>query len=261
MGAGVFIISAFADIYGVVAPRGGFGAPSLVAPELQAELGYRYVYDPVFAYRHFAFYGLDARRGVARFHPSAWFAMDGAASRVRAPLAFRLVGPRPEPSSVTDGSYLELEVALTRHADVVDHFITTTGEVSIGGRLDMQRFADSLTGSFAELGVGWAVQRYAYEVKGASADVGELLLARFGYGMYVGWPGGAHGEVMVYYDHRHDDFAAGLKLPGIPSGPAGHFGIEGRFYVSRHLGFAGEAAFGSAYVTGLSLLFREGRER
>jgi hypothetical protein len=260
MGAGIFVISAVADIYGVVAPPGGVGAPSLVAPQLQAELGYRYVYDPVFSYRHFAFYALDARRAAWRFHPSAWFSVDGIASRLRGPLAFRLLGPRPEPSVVSDGSYVEVEVALTRHADVADHFITTTGEASIGGRLDMRRFADSLAGSFAELGVGWAVQRYAYEVKGAAADVGELLLARFGYGMYVGWPKGPHGEVMLYYDHRHDDFAAGLKLPGIPSGPAGHFGIEGRFYLSKHWGLAGEAVAGSAYVTGLSVLFRQGRE-
>ncbi len=258
-GAGLFAISALADLYGVIAPEGGAGAPSRGAPAIEADVGYRYVYDPVFAYRNFVVYGLDWRAGSFRTHPSAWFSLEENVSRVRVPASLRIVGPKPAPlPEASDGSYLDVEGAFTRHADLVDRFVTTTGELSVQGRLDMERVAPSLTGSFAELGFGWAMQSYRYEVKGASADVGELLLARFAYGMYVGWPGRARGEVAIYYDHRHDDFAAGLKIPGIPSGVAGHFGIEGRAFVSEAWGFAGEAAAGSAYVVGLSLLFRHG---
>ena len=61
---------------------------------------------------------------------------------------------------------------------------------------------------------------------------------------------------MIYYDHRHDDFAAGFKLRGIGSGVAGHFGIEGRMYLSEHWGVSAEAMVGSAYVAGVSILFR-----
>jgi hypothetical protein len=259
VGAGIFLISAFADLYGVLAPRGGTGGPSGIAPVFGAEAGYRYVYDPVFARRHFAVYQLDYRSGDWRLHPSAWFDLEGSTSRLRAPVVFRIAGPKPAPAPVSsDGSYLEVEAALTRHAEIADHFLTTTFELSVQGRLDMQRVAPSLAGSFAELGVGWAAQRYAYHVKGAAADVGDLLLARFGYGMYLGFPGRARGEVMLYYDHRHDDFAAGLKIPGIPSGVAGHFGIEGRAFVSDRWGFSAEAVAGSAYVIGASLLFRHG---
>jgi hypothetical protein len=257
VGAGIFVISALADLYGVLAPRGGTGAPSGQVPWFEAGMGYRYVYDPVFARRHFALYELDYRAASWRFHPTAWFALEGSTSRVRVPAAFRLAGATPSSPS-TDGSFLDVEAALTRHAEIPDRFVTTTGEVSIGGRLDMKQVAPSLTGSFAELGLGWAMQRYGYEVEGASADVGELLLARFAYGMYLGRPGGARGEVMLYYDHRHDDFAAGLKIPGIPSGVAGHFGVEGRAYVSGDWGLSFEAAAGSAYVVGMSLLFRRG---
>jgi hypothetical protein len=63
---------------------------------------------------------------------------------------------------------------------------------------------------------------------------------------------------MLYYDHRHDGFAAGLKLGGLASGIAGHFGVEGRAYLTDRWGIAAEAAAGSAYVTGFSLLFRHG---
>jgi hypothetical protein len=259
VGGGLFVISALADLYGVVAPPGGFGEPSRLPPVFQAEVGYRYVYDPVFAYRNFVLYEIDYRAGWMRLHPSAWFALDDRTSRWRVPLGVRLIGPRPSPSPESiDGSFVDIEAALTRHADLTDRFIITTGELSVLGRLDMRRFARSLTGSFAELGLGWATQSYHYDVKGASGDVGELLLGRVGYGMYVGWPGTARGEVMLYYDHRHDDFAAGLKLPGIGSGVAGHFGLLARFFVSDHWGFAAEAVAGSAYVTGVSLLFRQG---
>jgi hypothetical protein len=76
--------------------------------------------------------------------------------------------------------------------------------------------------------------------------------------MYIGWPGSPRGEITLYYDHRHDDFAAGLKTPGLGSGVAGHFGAEAHLFVSNHWGVAAEAAVGSAYLTGLSILFRHG---
>src|SRR5882724_13698482 len=156
-GAGIFIVSMLADLYGVVAPRGGFGEPPVVAPSLQTAVGYRYVYNPVFAYRHFAIYEIDYRTGSWRAAPSAWFAFDHGVSRVRIPIAARLFGPRPTNESI-DGSYLDLEAAWTRQLDVEDRFIITTGEVSAAGRLDMRRTAASLTGSFTELGVGTALQ-------------------------------------------------------------------------------------------------------
>ncbi len=258
-GVGLFAITALADLYGVLAPPEGTGAPSRVLPALETALGYRYVYDPVFAYRDFVVYEVDGRYGHWRVRPSAWFALDSSNSRLRALFDYRFVGPTPERSSpASDGSYVDLEIGFTRHAYLPDRFTTLTSELSVNARLDMQRISPPLRGSFAEMGFGWALQNYRYQVKGASNDVGELLLARFGYGIYIGWPGAARGEIMVYYDHRHDDFAAGLKIPGLGSGVAGHFGLEGRAYVSDHWGVAAEAVAGSAYVTGVSILFRHG---
>jgi hypothetical protein len=258
-GVGLFAISFLADVYGVVAPRGGFGAPSRVTPDIETAIGYRYVYNPEFAYRQFLVQEIDYRTGPWRLHPSAWFALDDTNSRLRADFAYRLSGPMPEGQShARDGSFLDIDAALTRHAFTSDRFATTTGEMAIAGRLDMARVGPSLRGSFAELSLGWATQAYAYSVRGTTADVGELLLARFGYGMYIGWRGAPRGEVTLYYDHRHDDFAAGLKIPGLGSGVAGHFGAQTRVLMSDHFGIAAEAVAGSAYVVGLSLLFRQG---
>jgi len=258
-GVGLFAISSLADLYGVIAPPGGFGAPDVVTPRLETALGYRYVYDPVFAYRSFVAYDIDWRLGRLRFSPSAWFALGDTNSRLRLVAAYRFTGPTPardEPPS--DGSYLDVDTALTRHAYTSDRFATTTLEIALSGRLDMRRIAPSLTGSFAEMSFGWALQTYEYSIDGVRADIGELLLARFGYGFYFGWPGAPRGEVMLYYDHRHDDFAAGLKLPGLASGVAGHFGMDARFYWNEQWGMRLEAAAGSAYVAGASLLFRYG---
>ncbi len=261
-GVGLFVISSLADLYGVVAPPGGYGAPDVDPPRLETALGYRYVYDPVFAYRSFVAYDIDWRLGRVRLSPSAWFALHDNNSRLRLVSAYRLLGPRPDTSEpAPDGSYLEVATALARHAYTSNRFATTTVDLALSGRLDMQRFAASLTGSFAEMSFGWALQTYEYSIDGVRADIGELLLARFGYGIYLGWPGASRGEVMLYYDHRHDDFAAGLKLPGLASGVVGHFGADARIYWSDQWGMRLETAVGSAYVAGASLLFRYGAAR
>jgi hypothetical protein len=46
-------------------------------------------------------------------------------------------------------------------------------------------------------------------------------------------------------------------MEGLGSGVAGHFGIEGRWFFTRELGLSAHAEVGSAYVTGLSVLFRQ----
>jgi hypothetical protein len=258
-GVGLFAISFLADVYGVVAPAGGVGSPLRVAPTLQTALGYRYVYDPVFSYRNFMVQEIDYRTGAWRLHPSAWFALDDTNARLRGHVAYRLYGPRPRGApAARDGSFLDLDAAITRHAFKSERFTTTTGEIAASGRLDMARVGPSLRGSFAEMSVGWAAQAYSYAIRGTTADLGELLLLRFGYGMYLGFPGSPRGEVAIYYDHRHDGFAAGFKMPGLGSGVIGHFGAEARVFVSNQWGIAAEAAFGSAYVTGLSILYRYG---
>ena len=86
-----------------------------------------------------------------------------------------------------------------------------------------------------------------------------MLLARFGFGLYVGRRADRWGEVRIYYDHRHDDFAGGLKMPGLGSGPLGHFGLDGRAFVSDRWGARAEVQAGAAWVAGLSLVYRYGR--
>jgi hypothetical protein len=123
----------------------------------------------------------------------------------------------------------------------------------------LDRLAKPLLGSFLELGLGGAVQRYSYDLPGPSipSDLQTMLLGRFGFGVYVGGPSAPDGEFLFYYDHRHDDYAAGL-LSTLPlSGVAGHFGIDGRMFFSENWGVSAQGQIGSALVGGLSLMFRE----
>jgi hypothetical protein len=175
---------------------------------------------------------------------------------------FRAFGPKPTADdSVRDGSFVDLETAVTHHRYDAEGFSSVTSELNANGRLDLRRVDPGLSGSFAELGVGIAVQAFDYEVAGLdfAEDVDTLLLTRFAFGMYLGHdPARRGGELSVYYDHRHDGYAAGLKLTGLGSGVVGHFGVAARYFFDSHWGVRAEAEVGSAYLLGLSALFRHG---
>ncbi len=252
-GVGAWWGSVLADLYGVLAPSGGLGRFERAPARLAAELGLRYVYDPTFDYRAFTFAGLDVTRGRLRVSPSVWIALDDENVRLRVGGAARLL------SRACDGSRLEIEAALTHHDFGSDGFSTTIGEVFLGGRLDLAGLAPTLTGSFFELGTGYAFGAVSYD--GADTEATDLLLGRFAFGFYLGHEPGGYGELAFIYDHRHDDFAAGLKVTGLGSGPAGHFGLRAVRGWSSGWGGAVEAHMGSAVVVGVSALYRIGGGR
>lgn len=261
VGFGLFTVSWAADVYAVTAPQGGWGRARDVTPWIQTELGYRRVQDPRFAYDHFLVQSIDVRAGRLRLVPSAWWSADARNSRLRMLGGYRAFGPTPREGQAErpDGSALDLEAALTRHDYGDDGFRIGTFEIFVRSRTDLMRVAKPLEGSFFELGLGGAVQQYAYQVPGVSipSDLETMLLARFGFGVYVGGPSAPDGEFLLYYDHRHDDYAAGLLSTVPTSGVLGHFGLDGRMFFSENWGVSGQAQVGAALVAGLSLVFRE----
>ncbi|WP_433932771.1 hypothetical protein AB3662_01260 [Sorangium cellulosum] len=256
-GAGLFGITLLADLYGVLAPEGGTGSAPSALPWVETQIGLAYVHDPTFAYRTFVVPGMDLRLRSLRLSGAGWFALNDDNARLRAETAYRFLGPgTPDGPRAADGSFLEIEAALTHHRYTSDGFSITTGEVTLQGRLDLAHIGPTLRGSFAEM--GWGIGVEAYRNGRRPHEGNELLTPHFAFGMYLGHEGYPRGEAKVVYEHRHDGYAAGAKLTGLGSGVPGHLGLQGRVYASPGWGVLAEVQAGSAYVGRLSLLLRPG---
>lgn len=260
-GAGFFTISALADLYGVLAPSRGTGSPFKQPPWIEAQLGLRYINNPAFDFRTFVAQGVDFRFRSLRLEQSAWFAIDDQNTRFRALGAYRFFGPKPSPHSPSpnaapDGSFFDVESAFTHHRYTSNGFAVSTGEISLSGRLDLKHLGPTLQGSFGELSLGVGLEGNHYF--GLPDNESELLLGRFAFGIYMGHIGYPRGETMLYYDHRHDGFAAGFPANNVGGGPLGHLGALSRVYLNPRIGLLLDAQIGSALVLGLSLLIRPG---
>jgi hypothetical protein len=255
-GFGIFVLGFLADVY--AASSGGRDAHApLFVPQVDSELGYLHVYDPQFAYRSFLHARADLRAGAFRASPQAWIAVDEDNQRLSLEVAYRALGRTPR-RAAADGSFLELGTGVRYHRFAREDFAVITPEWQATGRLDLVRLGPSLSGSFVEGLLGAGLELYDFQVPGSSIanNAFGLLLARFGFGLYFGDGGANSGEAAVYYDHRHDDFAAGLGVQGIPAGILGHLGARGHYYITQAWGVSGLVELGSAVVTGLSLRYR-----
>jgi hypothetical protein len=261
LGAGLFLTSYLADVYGSVSPDAeAAGRRTRPPPWMETELGYRHISDPVFAYEHFVIESVSLQAGALRLTPSAWFSTDGENARYRIESAYRILGATPSAlEHAVWADRLDGVVGAYHHRFVPERFTRTSLEVAVGSRYDLGHIGPTLRGAFVEGGVGYAFGRIDYDLQGADvpSDFDDLLLVRFGFGAVFRGAARAGSEARVYYDHRHDDFAGGLILEGIPSGIAGHFGAEARWFFTANWGLGVQAEVGSAFVAGGSLLFRQ----
>jgi hypothetical protein len=260
LGVGTFGLSLAADMYGSVSPDPGAAALRLpqLQPMLESELGYRRVDDPLFRHRDFLVERVAYNRGALGVGLSGFFSVDGDNARYRADGVYRLFDDGGG-GDATPRDRLELEVGFVHHRYLVEHFDMTSAELGVAGRYDLSRVGRTLAGSFVELGVGYGHGVITYDVPSHDlpSDDYMLLLARFGFGVTLRGASGPGSEALLYYDHRHDDFAAGLKVTGLGSGVAGHFGFRARWFFNDVVGVSGDVAVGSAWVYGGSLVLRQ----
>jgi len=260
LGTSLLLASFGADLYGTLATDGDAVDRIPRAPaRFESELGYRYVADPHFSYGHFVVESLTLRQGHFRLTPSAWFATNSTNVRYRVEAAYRLLGLEPgEPGKRDDHVDLVLGGVLQRY--VPERFQRSGLEFMLDTRFDFSHFGDTLRGSFFDLALGYGVAKVTYDVAGLSvpADTDDLLLLKVGLGVVLRGRAAPGSEARLYYDHRHDDYAAGLLTPGRISGVFGKFGADLRWFFTPRLGVLLDAQLGSAMVGGLSLLLREG---
>jgi hypothetical protein len=257
VGFGLLALSLIADVYGASGASSIAANPLRTAPVMEFDLGYRYVKDPLFAYHNMVAGTVTARMGGLKLEPSVWAALDDDNARWRQAAAWRFLGPRPG-RLASDGSFVDLETALTTHRYGTERFTTRTVEAAVSGRLDLKRISPTLAGSFAEAGLGWALAKTDYALAGVPSDPAELLLMRFGFGVYLGGKDAGGGELLGFYDHRRDTYAGGLPIAGIGSGVLGHAGVKGQYYIDESLGLGAEVTVGSAWIAGVSLRYRMG---
>jgi len=260
LGAGLVLGSFGADLYGTLATDGG--AVDLISrapPRLESEFGYRYVADPHFSYGHFVVERFTLRQGHFRLEPSAWFSTNSSNVRYRVEAAYRLIGLAPGQIGKRD-DHVELVLGGLHQRYLPEHFQRSGLELALDTRFDLSHLGDTLRGSFVDLALGYAVAKVTYDLQGLSvpADTDDLLLAKLGLGVALRGRAARGSEARVYYDHRHDDYAAGFLTPGRISGVFGKFGADLRWYFTPRLGVLVDAQVGSAWASGLSLLLREG---
>ena len=261
LGAGVFVASFGADLYGSLASdQAAADAIPRAPPRVESEVGYRYVADPRFSYGHFLVESLTFESGPLRLTPSGWFATNAENVRYRLESALRLYGLFPGERGAKE-DHLDVVVAGMHHRYGPEQFTRTSGEVALDARFDLSHLGDTLRGGFCEFAAGYAYAKIAYDLPGVTVppDTDDVLLLSTAVGVALRGRAAPGSEARVYYDHRHDDFAAGLLLPGRVSGVFGHVGGDLRWYFGRHVGMLLDAKFGSALIGGLSLLLREGK--
>jgi hypothetical protein len=256
-GASLFSVSAMANIYSTVAPAFTPGVAASRLPPLELDFGYQHVSDPNFDYRHFLALGATARLDLIRLEGMGRLSPDDGNMRIRLGGAYRVLGAPEQARSGADGTALDVEAGGVYHRFPIEGFLMTGAELGLRGRYAMARLSPRLEGSFAEVGLGLALQGYSYFGPVGEDALHEQLLFTFGYGVYLGRSGPLRGEALLYYDHRKDDYAGGLKAgAGVP----GHFGLRGRVLLSERWGVSAEVQAGSAYVARLSAVYSLGGE-
>ena len=257
-GFSMFGVSALANLYAVTSPAFDPGVAPSSLPPLELELGYQYVSDPSFDYGHFLSLGALARFDRVKLETSARLSPDEGNTQVRLGGAWRLLGDSERARRSSDGTALDAELFGLFHRYPTEGFTMAGAEVGLRGRYAMARVSPALAGSFAEASIGTSFHGYSYPGAVGEGNLSEQLLFTFGYGVWLGRGGPVRGDALLYYDHRKDGFAGGMRTRG--GGVVGSFGLRGRALLTEDWGVAAEVQAGGAIVGRLSLLYTLGGE-
>jgi hypothetical protein len=150
-------------------------------------------------------------------------------------------------------------VATYHHREPSAYIARSSMELQLDARYDLGHVGPTLRGAFLDFSMGYAAAHVSYDVDGIAVpgDFDSALLGRFGVGAVFRGAAKRGSEAELYYDHRHDELVGGFVMRGLGSGAAGHFGLDARWYFTDNVGLSLRGEVGSAWLGGLSLLFRE----
>lgn len=243
-GLGLFTTTWLADIYGVVAPDGGFGAREPTTPKLTLQSGLRAVYDPLFQTRWLLSQSFALDAGHFWISPRLDAAPDGVHRRYALLVGRRVLGATLDSQRPARWS-VDVKLGVRDFRESEEGFGTSSAEVAFAGRMDLGELGRTLEGAFGFAEFGYSREWHRFD--GAPGYDWESLLGRWGFGVYLGH-GPVRGEASLAYDHRRDTVAGGLHLPGIAAGYAGFLEHRTELYFGRHFGAAVEVFYGSAFV-------------
>jgi hypothetical protein len=270
-GVGVWSASFLANVYATLAPPAGWGGPLRRLPWLETGLGYTFVDDAQFEQRHLATTRLDGRLGPWHLLFDAAQSPSSENQWLELQAGYRVLGPRASERWASDGSYLEPQIGISRHAFGNDGFVSSVLSFELEGRLDAERLLPDVRGAFFQGAAGWARQWVSYPLPGADpVDSLSMLLVHVGFGLYfgrrgaaltpAGGPSATGAEVELYYDHRRDGLAGGIQTADATSGFAGHCGLTAQWFFTPVWGVRALAEVGSSRVLGLSAALRLGAQ-
>ena len=260
-GVGTMMVTGLSDLYGVLAPETGWGAPEPpVATTVR--LGGLYVRNPTMPYRWLAGAAIESWAGGLRVAPAFYSNLDGQTLRADLRVSYRVRGARPTDTTPAP-QHLDVSLGLFHHRErrAPAEFDMTVGDLQAGGRLGLGGWLPSLTGAFAEWGAGPSIGGYHYGGAGAPESA-EALLFRFGFGLHFGAagrrpPGRAAAGVRPparRLRRRHEDGRAGQRRHR-PRGAEGHV------MFTRRWGIGMELKAGAAHLVGLSLRWQPSEPR
>ncbi|MBN2722709.1 MAG: hypothetical protein JXR95_01425 [Deltaproteobacteria bacterium] len=252
-GFGLFSISTLADLFGTLNTGAKNSFSNKTPYTIQLEQNIMHVHDPQFNYDFFSYSSVffNFRKTVSGIE--GYYAPEDSNKKLKLSTSYILLGKAPSEFR-NDNSKLEITVAWSWHKFPNELFSTQTYEISCGGRMELHHFHGSLKGSFSEISLGAALERVKYDFTPTDKDYSSLLLFRFSFGIYLG--SNKNGELEIFYNHRHDDWAAGLGAGGMGDGVLGHFGIQGHYFFNKLLGVRALFEAGMAYRTVLGMVIR-----
>jgi len=258
-GFGLFAMSWMSDIYGSVVAPDERGMPPLELSPLELSVGITAAYDPILPHRAFA--SMEAVGRVQSLWLSArgWFGLGEQSHRVRTVGAYRLLGARPGGHFASNGSHLDLRAGLTFHDYGDQGFDQYVADAALEWRLDLAAVSPGLRGTFMEFRWGLGLTAFDYRGSTIPTTTSEVLLGRYAWGFWLGdYIQAPWAEVLLFYNHRRDGLAGGMKLPSVAAGNAGSLGLEVESWLGRRWGGRVRLEYGSALLAGVELSHRFG---